>query len=141
MPAKRAHNIYLFMEEAYAQALWTVIEKGMEPHDAVRALHAKLVSEGREALLPRIAHALSRIGAQMNSRDRVTLTVADKAHQDAAIKSAAASIAKLGVEERNVAVHIDSTLIGGWRLEGKQTLIDSSYKKHLLAIYTESTRS
>jgi F0F1-type ATP synthase delta subunit len=129
------------MENAYAQALWTVIAKGTKPHDAVRIMHEKLKAEGREALMPRIARAYARLAARESNRTRVTLAVADKAHEHLALKSAAAEIASLGIDEKDVEVRVDPTLIGGWRLEGREALVDSSYKKHLLAIYHAATHA
>ncbi len=128
------------MEQAYAQALWTIIEKGMKPEDAVRAMHDKLKGDGREALMPRIAKAFERLATAMSARDAVTLTVADATHEHAALKSAGAALSKIGVEAKEVQLRTDATLIGGWRLEGKEALIDASYKKQLLEIYTSATQ-
>lgn len=127
------------MENAYAQALWNVIEKGMSPHDAVRALHGKLKSEGREALFPRIAGAFSRLAAQEHTRESVTLTVADKPHEHSARKEVFTSPARSHLAEKEIEVRIDPTLIGGWRLEGHEHLVDASYKKYLLDIYNKAT--
>ena len=49
------------MEKLYAQALMKLIQSGMEPSDAVRAMHKKLKAEGREALMQRIAKSFSRL--------------------------------------------------------------------------------
>ena len=125
------------MENSYAQALWTVIENGMKPQEAVIAMHGILKIEKREALLPRIARAFERIAAHARDRDSVTLAVADKSHEHAALKELAAS----GLDTKDVKPHVDPTLIGGWRFEGREQLIDASYKKHLLAIYHAATRS
>ncbi len=43
-----------------------------------------------------------------------------------------------GAEISNV--QIDSDLIGGWRMESGEHLIDNSYKKHLLTIYNAATQ-
>ena len=129
------------MENAYAQALWNVIQKGTKPDDAVRVLHEKLRGEGREALMPRIALAFSRLAQKESNRETVTLTVANKSHEHAARQEAFAAPARSHLAEKGVTVHVDPTLIGGWRLEGAEELIDASYKKHLLAIYRASTRS
>jgi F0F1-type ATP synthase delta subunit len=107
----------------------------------VRAMHDKLKTEGREALMPRIAKAFERLSARMNERDIVTLTIADKAHEHGAITEATRAITNTAIDKKDIAVRLDSTLIGGWRLEGREVLVDESYKKHLLAIYTRATRS
>ena len=129
------------MENAYAQALWNSIEKGMKPEDALHALRESLKREGREALLPRIANAFSRIAQRHANRNNVSLTVADKAHEHSAFTAVHEMLTKLGVSKDDVEVRVDPSLIGGWRLEGREQLIDASYKKHLLAIYRRATQS
>ena len=123
------------MENSYAEALWKMIENGMKPADAVTAMHRVLKVEGRENLLPRIAQAFERLAGRKQSRTQATLTVADSTHQDSARKAAALH----GLDTKEATVHIDPTIIGGWRFEGAEELVDASYKKHLLAIYRAAT--
>ncbi len=125
------------MENAYAQALWTMIAKGTPHADAVRALHTYLKEGGREALLPRIAKAFERLAAQHSSADTVVLSVADAKHEHSA-KSAAE---RFMPEAKSAHIVIDKTLIGGWRLDARETLIDASYKKHLLELYRRTTNA
>jgi F0F1-type ATP synthase delta subunit len=125
------------MENAYAQALWNVIKGGMKSLDAVHALHAQLQKSGRTSLAPRIARAFARIAAREQARTAVTLTVADASHERSAQREASAS----GIDLKNAAVRVDPSLIGGWRLEARETLVDASYKKHLLALYRAATNA
>jgi len=125
------------MENAYAQALWNIIKGGMEPTRAVHALHDQLKKGGRLALAPRIARAFERIAARDHAKNAVTLTVASKDHEHSARMEAAAS----GIDVSDAIVHVDQGLIGGWRLEARETLVDASYKKHLLAIYRAATNA
>lgn len=37
--------------------------------------------------------------------------------------------------EKNFTTHVDTTLIGGFKVVGKDKIIDQSYKKQLLAVY------
>lgn len=127
------------MEAAYAQALWTTIANGAEPQAAVRALHAQLQQSGRCALMPRIARALERLAAREHTRSAITLTVADRSHEHAAHKEALAALAQTGIEATHIATHVDHSLIGGWRIEGRERLIDASYKKQLLDMYRLTT--
>ena len=129
------------MENAYAQALWNIIEKGTKPADAVRAMHEKLQSEGRGALWPRISLAFQRLAARDRDRNAITISIADAAHEQVAVNNAEVSASEFGIEVKDAEVRIDPTLIGGWRLEGHEHLIDASHKKHLLAIYRAATRS
>ena len=130
------------MQNAYAQALWQMIENGMEPSKAVHAIHTQLKAQGRQDLMPRIARAFERLAKRVHARDTVTLTVADKAHEHAARGEAIAYLATLGrsdLPKKQMEVKVDHSLVGGWRLEGQELLIDASYKKHLLAMYTAAT--
>jgi len=36
---------------------------------------------------------------------------------------------------------VDESLIGGWRLEGKETLVDASYKRELLELFNRSVNA
>ena len=129
------------MERAYAQALWQIIEAGTEPSKAVHALHASLLASGRVNLMPRIGKAFERLAAHEASRTSVTLTVADKNHEQAALKEASSHIARFQLANKVMMTRVDKTVIGGWRLEGNETLVDASYKKHLLAIYKNAAQS
>ena len=129
------------MEEAYAQALWEIVEKGKDPRGAVRALHASLVMNGREGLMPRIARMFARLAARKEQVDSVVLTVAHEGDVRRAEREAGDAIRAVGVELSRVAVKTDGLLIGGWRLEGRETLVDASFRKQLLALYNRATKS
>jgi F0F1-type ATP synthase delta subunit len=127
------------MENAYAQALWKMIEGGMKHQDAVRSLRDKLASGGRENLLPRIAHAFARIAERENNKSKIRVYVAHQRDAHHAMTEAKKALARIGIDDAEMETHIDETLIGGWRLEGKERLLDESYKKHLLSIYNRAT--
>lgn len=123
------------METAYAQALWKMVEDGMEPKKAVHALHAELTKTGRASLMRRILRAFERIAERELRKEQATLTVArehDERHAKSAVKEV---LAELEVESKDLKTLIDDTIIGGWRLEAKGTLIDRSYKKQLMELY------
>ena len=127
------------MEQSYAQALWKLVEGGMVPAKAVRALHDTLKAHGREALLSRIASAFTRIAEREAKRSDVVLTVAREKDERHAHKEIKEVLARMGTESKDLKTQIDDTLIGGWRLEGRETLTDVSYKKALLDLYTRVT--
>ena len=127
------------MEQSYAQALWKLVEGGMVPAKAVRALHDTLKAHGREALLSRIASAFTRIAEREAKRSDVVLTVAREKDERHAHKEIKEVLARMGTESKDLKTQIDDTLIGGWRLEGRETLTDASYKKALLDLYTRVT--
>src|SRR3990167_1366944 len=128
------------MQEAYAQALWKMVEGGLTPAKAVRALQETLKVHGREALLPRIASAFARIAQRETKRTDVVLTLAREKDERHAHKEIKEMLASIGVDAKDLKTQIDDTLIGGWRLEGKETLVDASYKNQLLELDRKSTR-
>lgn len=122
------------LEHAYARALQRVLESGKAPKAAVTALYEVLAQRGRVSLLPRIARAFERISARERTRSALTLSVAS-AHATGAKKEAKDILAAMHVDADDVEVRTDESLIGGWRLEGREHLYDASFKKHLLSIY------
>jgi F0F1-type ATP synthase delta subunit len=127
------------MHETYAQALWKMIEAGQKPKDAVAKLRASLQVQGREALLPKIAHAFARIAKRFEAENLFTLSIAREKDERKAHSAAKDAIAELGVETKEIATKIDDSLIGGWRLEGRGYLVDASFKKYLIDMYNAAT--
>lgn len=126
------------MEQAYAAALWKLVEGGMEHRKAVTALRETLKNQGRERLLPRIARAFQRIAVRDAKKNDLVLTVAAEKEGATAAREAAAILKEMGIEA-DLKTHVDDSLIGGWRLEGRGVLVDQSYKKQLLDIYNAVT--
>ncbi len=127
--------------EAYAQALWQTIQRGTAPKKAVASLHTVLVKHGRTALLPRIARVFARIAEREARRTDITLSVAREKDARTAKQSVKRLVSELGVQAADVQTAVDEHLIGGWRLEGRGTLVDASYQRHLLSLYENVVRS
>lgn len=127
------------MEQTYAQALWKMIEGGSTPKQAISKLRENLAVRGRLALLPRIARAFGRYAARERSKNALTLTVG--AHAQRAKKEAKEILSAMRVDADDVVTTVDETLIGGWRLEGREHLYDASYKKFLLSMYNRLTNN
>jgi F0F1-type ATP synthase delta subunit len=127
------------METAYAQALWKMVEGGMTPAKAVHALRDTLKAHGREALLPRISTAFARIAEREAKKTSVVLTVAREKDERRAHRDIKGLLSQLGVEAKDLKTQVDDTLIGGWRLEGREHLADASYKKQLLELFSRAT--
>lgn len=127
------------MQEAYAQALWKMVEGGMSPAKAVHALREALKARGREALLPRIGRAFARIAEREGKRTGITLSVAREKDERAAKSAVKTILAEMGVEPKEVNILVDDSLIGGWRLEGRETLVDASHKIELQKLYNRVT--
>lgn len=128
------------MEEKYAQALWRMVEDGVKPKEAVSKLRVILAKHRRERLLPRIGRAFERIAAREASKQKVTLSIAHKKEEAKAMREAKEALREMDAEARDVEVVLDETLVGGWRLEGREHLVDASFKKHLLALYNRATQ-
>ena len=122
------------MEQAYAMALWKVMEGGKEPEAAVTSLREVLERRGRTELLSRIGRAFGRFAAREHAKNVLSITLSN-IRDERAHKEAISALSKLNMSEANVEVRTDDSLIGGWRLEGRGRLLDTSFKKHLLSIY------
>ncbi len=129
------------MEKMYAQALWQLVSSGMDAKLAVHAIHDRLEKEGRASLMPRVGHAFARIAEREVRKTDYTLSVAREGDITHAKKEMRALTGELGIDVDNLKTQVDDTLIGGWRLEGNERLVDASYKKKLLDLYTNVTRA
>src|SRR4051812_48514224 len=116
------------MEKLYAQALWKTVENGRSPKEAVESLAKILKRQGRIELMGKIAKAFIRL-AEANKANRARIFVAQENDAKHAMKAS-------GVAEADVCV--DKTLIGGWRLESGSEVVDRSFKKYLLDIYSSA---
>lgn len=127
------------LEHSYAKALERSVEGGKPPKEAVAALHAILEHRGRLALFPRIARAFARIAQRGKGKNTIILSVAPS-HSVHAKKEAKDVLSSLKIDTDEMETKADETLIGGWRLEGREYLYDASFKKHLLSIYNRITQ-
>ena len=116
------------MEKLYARALWRSVENGRSPSEAVAGLVEVLKKQGRFDLFVHIQRAFVRLAEEKrNIRPRIFI---------AREKDAKYAFKTSGVEDADVCV--DESLIGGWRLEASEDLVDRSFKKYLLDIFTSS---
>ncbi len=118
-----------------------MIVKGMSSKEAVEAVRRLLVRTGRETLLPKIGRAFERIAHRERSKSEVVLTIARAADQRAAEKESSAALSNMKLSAKDVVTQIDESLIGGWRIEGREHLVDASFKKYLLSLYNRATQS
>ena len=118
------------MERAYAQALWSIVERGGDHKKAVTALHETLVRTGRERLTAKILSEFKRIALRENTHSSAVISVGRRADVEAALHAA-------GLKESEVI--LDPTLIGGYRIEKGDTLIDASWKNYLITLYNAVT--
>lgn len=110
---------------AFSRALHSVPEKD---HQKLTERFLEYIREQRhEKLLPRIAELL----AVEQSKPDIVLTIAKKKDEAAARKESDAP--------KDVDIQIDERLIGGWRLQSKTTLTDTSHKTALIDLYRTIT--
>lgn len=126
------------MENAYAQALSRAVESGAKPAEAVKKLHESLERNGRLGLWPRISYAFRRLAQAQEKNSLMTITIADKKHEHRLRNEAAEALIDFEIDAGGIETRVDETLIGGWRLEGREHLIDASYKQYLLEMYNRS---
>ncbi len=129
------------MEKTYAQALWDMVEGGMKPREAVAKLHQTLAAARRGNLLPRIARAFGRIAERQARKHEIVLSVARAKDEYRAKRDVKSILKELKARASDLTIKVDDTLIGGWRLEGKERLHDAGFKKYLLSIYNRTTQS
>lgn len=129
----------------YAEALVSVLEKNekaskKEITDIVARFHALVKARGHEALLKMIPRELARIAERRAEHSRVTLVTADTKSRSK-WEHAYDHYVKEGIlsGEHPKENLIDDSIIGGFQLKTKDTLIDGSYKKSLLELYRNIT--
>ena len=128
------------MEKNYAEVLMKLIERGMQPKQAVHALHEILARTGRSRLLPKIGRVFVRLAERARARSAIVLFVAREKDARTALTHAKATLFAMDAKRKDVRIQVDQTLVGGWRLEGREHLHDASWKKHLISIYNRSTQ-
>jgi len=70
----------------------------------------------------------------------MTLSVMREKDAKQAIKEVEMVLAAHKIANVDLCEEVDETLIGGWRLEGRGVLLDTSWKRSLLSIYNASTQ-
>ena len=120
------------MEKAYAQALVELERKGAKAPELTKHLIAHLTKAGRLKLLPKILKELKKIDAR-HAKEWSPLEVASEKETAHAHKE----LEKMGIKATDV--QVNPSLIKGWRILQKDTLIDHSAKKSLVDLYTNIT--
>lgn len=128
------------MPHQYAHALWRSVERGMAPKKAVEALRTILQDSGKTALLPRIARELSRLAQERERKQTIVLSIAKDSDERTALAEVSELLEAVGADKSDIETRVDESLIGGWRFEGREMLVDASYKKQLLSMYNAATK-
>jgi hypothetical protein len=109
-------------KEHYTEGVLRALRSGTEPSLAFQHLSKILKREKREVLFPDILFLVLK-RSRLIVEPRVT------------VASEEVDVPKKLVGEKI----IDPTLIGGYRYENGEALIDTSYKRALIAIYKNAT--
>lgn len=126
----------------YAEALYGALG-GKSESDAKKIFtrFRKVVSaRGHERLLPFVAHELEKIATREKAKNEVLLVTANDKSQSK-WTHAYDHYEKEGVIPKHAARRnvVDETIVGGFQIRTKDTLIDGSYKKNLLELYRRIT--
>jgi F0F1-type ATP synthase delta subunit len=120
---------------SYAQALEIALRKKSEDVQAqlVKNFLVILRSRGHQKLLPNIVHELEkRLTREQESVKILFAREEDKIRYKENIQADLLEIAK---EKEEQSQEIDEKLVGGYRVETKNILIDRSYKRALIDLY------
>lgn len=121
--------------EMYTDALLRMVMNGTTSTQAVKSLFLHLKARGKQGMLRSIKSHLTRKGMALAHKEEAVLEIARVKDVEYAKKEATTYW-----DNRTISmpiVRIDESLIGGWRLIGGGTLVDNSFKKHLLEFYKQ----
>lgn len=122
----------------YAHALHNSLKgvtKDSEVNNYVDALISTLKKSGKLKALPSILREFERIQLKKNSH-KPKLTIANESHKAGALKELEGKIAG---SSSDITITIDQNIVGGWRYENNDTLLDTSYKAALIELYRRIT--
>lgn len=128
------------MKQAYVTALTNSILGGLAVEEALTNVKALLVRKGHQRLWPQILRATKRVlEARLKSSVPQVAVAKLGAVSTETLKSA---LLALGVAENEAyTISEDSTLVGGFTARFKGTLLDKSYKRVLVDLYRNITKS
>lgn len=124
--------------EMYADALLRMVMSGTTSTHAVKPLFLHLEARGKQGMLRSIKSQLTRKGLALSHKEEAVLEIAREKDAEYAKKEVATHWGSQTVSMP--IVRMDESLIGGWRLIAGGTLVDNSFKKHLLGFYKHITR-
>ena len=127
----------MILEEKYARAL-NELTKNRSSED-VGVIFSNFIStlkrNGHYKILPKILKALEFIYEKEKAND-IELIVASK-DQEAKFKPKLQEFKKYFDEDAEVVTKVDDTIIGGFMIRSKSMVVDGSYKKALMDLYSK----
>jgi len=124
------------MHEEYAKALIELVEK--KPKEEERILKdfiALLKQRGHIKLLPKILKSIEKLSEKQEA-DSVELILAKEKDKEKHLKKAQNYKEHFKILG-DVKTKVDDTIIGGFIIKTKQTIVDGSYKKYLMELYNK----
>lgn len=118
----------------YAKATYQAIEEGLSVQKAFAQLDVLLKKKGHTKLKAGILRALLSHTNRQQTSDAPTVTLAREKFWDKYRHEVARALEGLGVEGKPTIVE-DTNIVGGYRVEYKDKLLDNTYKDKLLALY------
>ena len=128
------------MKQAYVTALTNCILGGLAIDKALVNTKALLVRKGHQRLWPQILRATKRV-LEARLKSSVPQVVVAKIDGVATEKIKSALLALGAAENEAYTVIEDSTLVGGFTARFGGTLLDKSYKRVLVNLYRNITKS
>lgn len=120
----------------YAQALKEIIRDGKGNEETIGVSFVNLLKKkGHIKLLPQILKEFEKFSEKDIDTKQVVLTVARIADENRFKSDALQYIT--GFDEGHLKTKIDESLVGGFKIETKDIVVDASYKKKLLNLYRE----
>ncbi|MFA5997469.1 MAG: F0F1 ATP synthase subunit delta [Candidatus Paceibacterota bacterium] len=129
----------------YAEALYEALQSRevkseSDAHKVFARFRKVLVARGHEKLLPFIAYELEKIMAREQDKNETLLVIADNKSLSKWLHAydhyEKEEIIPKHSARRDV---VDESIVGGFQIRTKDTLIDGSYKKSLIELYRNIT--
>lgn len=129
----------------YAEALYEALQNRevkteADVHKVFARFRKVLAARGHEKLLPFIMHELEKIEEREKNINQVLLITADKKSQSK-WSHAYDHYEKEGFIPKHAIRQevVDESIVGGYQIRTKDTIIDASYKKSLIELYRKIT--
>ncbi|MEK7647179.1 MAG: F0F1 ATP synthase subunit delta [Patescibacteria group bacterium] len=125
------------LSKYYAQALHKSLQgRNRESVDALFAnFIAILRAKGHMSLLSYILKDFARIRGKEEKYNATRITVADKSAAKRYTEEAAEYAGQAGFEAKGAIIEEDLSLIGGFRAEKRDMILDRSFKRMLIELY------
>lgn len=120
----------------YARAAQVLIEEGKPIEVVLKNLRRSLERRGSRSLYIPVLHSLLNRLNRTTTENIPRITIARVSDEKRLESSINKSLSEMSIDQSTErSVVIDDTLIGGYTVEARSTVIDKSYKRQLLTLY------